>query len=67
VQQLGVTERADATVALDLVAVEGEVHLLHAVTLGERPEGRFGAAQAAAVQHTLACFQHRRAPSSVVN
>ena len=58
VQQLGVAQRAHAALALDLVALEGEVHLLDAVALGAGAERRLGAAQAAAVEHAIARVQH---------
>ena len=52
--QLFVVQHADAAVAGDLVAVEGEVHFLDAVALGARAELGFRAGRAAAEQNAVA-------------
>ena len=52
-QQFLVIEHAHAAMAVDLVAVEGEVHFLDAVTLGAGAERGFGARRAAAEQNAV--------------
>jgi hypothetical protein len=56
VLQLFVVEHADAAVADDLVALEGEVHLLHAVPLGAGPELGFRSRGAATEENAVCCF-----------